>query len=153
MPTIDELAATTPTLEEMLFSTTVPCWNNAADKISASTAMTLLVAPMPLRILSCALSFEYWNIASSDSRYWRAELTAGTNPTGFRLVATRTTQNTGANANGGITARKGWLFDAAAWGPAELAVGEVLRLTATPVGDPVTDWDFPMTVTIRYRPL
>lgn len=153
MPTIDELAACTPTLEELIFSTVIPCWNNGADKIGSATAMTLLVAPIPLRVLSCALSFEYWSLAASDTRYWTAELNAGTGPLGFRSVATRSTRNTGATANGGVTARKAWTFDAAAWGPADLGAGELLRLTATPVGDPVTDWDLPMTATLRYRPL
>lgn len=141
-----------PTLEDLLFSTTIPCWNNAADKISGPTAVTLLVAPFPLRVLSVALSWEYWNLSASDSNYWKADLSSGTGPGGFTIFATRTTQNTGTNANGAVAARRAWTFDAAAWGSSDLDAGDLLRVTATPVGNPATDWDLPMTATIRYRP-
>lgn len=159
MPTIDELAAElaalkeqVPSLEELQFSTVVPCWNNGVDKFASATAMTLLVAPIPLKVLSVALSFEYWSLAANDSAYWKMTLNKGSG-TSFADVATRTTQNTGANANGPIVARKAWTFDAAAWGDAELAAGDLLRMTASPVGSPAADFDLPYTATIRYRPL
>ena len=160
--TLEELAAEVaalktqvPTLEEQLFSTVIPCWNNGADKIEGPTAVTLLVAPIPLRVLSVAFSWEYWTLAASDTRFWRAELNKGTGPGGFTVFATRSTQITGAHAGGGVTARKAWTFDAAAWTPggADLAAGELLRVTASPIGDPLSSWDLPMTATIRYRPL
>lgn len=152
MTTVDELAAQTPSLEELLTSTLVPCWNGPIDRLSTANAMTLLVAPIPLRILSVAISWEYWNLAASDTAYWSANLNKGTGPTGFASIATRTTQNTGANANGPVVARKPWTFDAAAWGNADLAAGELLRVTFSPAGT-VNDLDMPFTVTTRYRPL
>ena len=153
MTTVDELAEQVPSLEDLLFSAVVPCWNNGADKITAATAMTLLVAPIPVRILSVSLSFEYWSLAAWDVAYWKMELNHGDAIAGYTTFATRTTQITGANANGGIVARKAWTFDAAAWGSADLAAGELLRMTVTPVGSPASDFDMPFTATVRYRPL
>lgn len=159
MTTIDEVAAdleavkgATPTVEELLFSTVVPCWNNAADKLTSANAMTLLVAPIPLRVLSIALSWEYWNIAASDTTFWTLTAKKGSNATAWDVVATRSTQNTGANANGAVTARKAWTFDAAAWGDADLAAADLLRIDFAPTGS-VAALDLPFTCTIRYRPL
>ena len=151
--TVDELAEQVPSLEDLLFSATIPCWNNGADKIAAATAMTLLVAPIPVRILSVSLSFEYWNLAASDSAYWKMTLNKGDGPGGFADIATKTTQATGANAGGAITARKAWPLDSANWGPADLAAGDLLRMTVSPVGSPASDFDLPFTATVRYRPL
>lgn len=158
--TLEELAADVtalreqvPTLEDLLLSTVVPCWNNGLDKVSGATAFTLLVAPIPMRILSVALSFEYWSLPASDTNYWSVELNRGDAIKGYTAIATRTTQTTGANANGAITARKAWTFDAAAWASADLAAGDLLRMTAAPGGSPASDFDMPFTATIRYRPL
>lgn len=159
MATADEVAADlaafkeqVPTLEEQLCSMTVPCWNNGVDKISTATAMTLLVAPIPLRVLSCGLSFEYWNLAASDSAYWAMTLNRGDAAAGYLDVARRTTQNTGGDAGGGIVARTPWTFDGANWANADLAAGDLLRLTVSPAGSPAA-FDMPFTATIRYRPL
>lgn len=160
MTTIDEVAADlatfktqVPTLEEQLWSTVVPCWNNGADKLTSATAMTLLVAPIPLRVLSVALSFEYWNLAAHDSSYWRMTLGKGNAVAGYSDIAVKSTQNTGANANGAIVARKAWTFDSAAWASADMQAGDLLRLTVAPLGNPASDFDMPFTATIRYRPL
>lgn len=161
MPTTDELAAdleavktSTPTLEEQMFSTLVTTWNNAQDKLTTANAMTFLVAPIPLRVLSIGLSFEYLNLPASDTAYWTMTAKRGSNATAWTDVAKRSTQNTGANANGGITARKAWTFDAAAWADASLAAGDLLRIdfAPTPTGS-VAALDLPFTCTIRYRAL
>ena len=159
MTTVDEVAADlaefktqVPTLEEQLFSLLVPCWNNGADKLTNANAMTFLVAPFPLRVLSIALSWDYWSLPANDSNYWSLTARRGSNPSGWVVVATRTTQSTGGNANGGVTARKAWSFDAAAWASADLLAGDLLRVDFTPVGA-VADLDMPFTVTVRYRPL
>ena len=159
MTTIEELAAdletvkgSTPTLEDLLFSTVVPCWNNAADKLTGANAMTLLVAPIKLRVLSIALSWEYWSLAASDVNYWTLTVKKGSNPAGWTTIATRTTQNTGANANGAVAARSAWTFDAAAWGDADLNIGDLLRVDFAPTGS-VAALDLPFTATIRYRAL
>lgn len=159
MPTTDELAAdleavkaSTPTLEELCFSMVIPCWNNGIDKLPSATAMTLLVAPMPLRVLSVACSWEYWNLAASDAAYWKGELSKG-NGAGYSVFATKTTQNTGAYAGGGIVARRAWTFDSANWGNADLAQNDLLRLSWSPTGAPASDLDMPFTLTIRARPL
>lgn len=144
-----------PTLEDQLFSTTIPCWRASGvptSKITSGTMVTLMVAPIPLRILSVVFSFEYWNLTASDSNYWQARLARGST-TAFTTFATKTTQINGANANGGIVARKAWPMDSAAWGSADLAASDLLAFIATPFGDPASDWDLPMTATIRYRPL
>jgi hypothetical protein len=158
-PTLEELAAdleavkaSVPTLEELNFSFTLPCWNGGVDRLSTANAITMYVAPMPSRILSVALSWEYWNLPANETAYWKFELNKGTGPAGFATFATRTTQSTGANANGSIVARKAWTFDAAAWGNADLNTGDLLRLTVSPVGT-VNDLDLPLTATVRYRAL
>lgn len=159
MTTIEELEArlavvetSTPTLEEQLFSMLVPCWNGLQDKISTANAMTFLAAPIPLRVLSIALSWEYWNLAASDANFWTMTARKGSNVTTWADIAKRSTQNTGANAGGPVVARKAWTFDAAAWGDADLATGDLLRIDFAPTGS-VAALDMPFTATIRYRPL
>lgn len=158
MPTTDELAAqiaamqaATPTLEELLFSDTIPSWNGNTT-ITGSTRFTLLVAPIPLRILSVSISSEYQNLAASDTAYWTCALEHGTNTGGFPDLAVRSTQNTGANANGGIASRVPWTFDAATWVSQDVAAGELLTVLWTPTGSPAA-LQFPQTYTVRYRPL
>lgn len=164
MPTTDELAAdlalvkgSTPTIEELLVTTAVCCWTNSTQTpvrdIASAVWMTLLTAPIPLRVLSVSLSFEYWALAASDTAYWQAELARRDAAGTATVFATRTTQNTGANAGGPIVQRAAWTFDAAAWGTSDLAIGDALALRPTPVGGPASNWRLPMLATIRYRPL
>lgn len=159
MTTIDDLAAeleavkaSTPTLEELLFSQMVPCWNNGADRLYSGNAMTFLVAPIPLRILSISMSFEYWSIAASDSNYWTLSARKGSNATVWETFAERSTRNTGGTANGGVTGRTPWTFDGAVWGDADFAAGDLLRMDFVPTGNPA-DLDMPFTITVRYRAL
>jgi hypothetical protein len=162
LPTTDELAAdlaavkqATPTHEDLIVVSPFCCYayGTPTNVISGASWMTLMTAPIPLRILSVALSFEYWSLLPSDTAYWQADLAAHT-AAGFGVpFATRTTQNTGANANGAITARTAWTFDAATWGMSDLGTGDGLALKASPVGSPASSWRFPMVATIRYRPL
>lgn len=159
MPTIDELAAeleqvktSTPTLEEQLFSQMVPCWNNGVDRLSNANAMTFLVAPIPLRVLSISMSWEYWSIAASNTNYWTLTARKGNNSAGWGVIAARSTQSTGGNANGPVAARTAWTFDGASWGDADLAAGDLLRIDFAPTGSPA-DLDMPFTITVRYRAL
>jgi hypothetical protein len=159
MPTVDELAAdlesfkqTVPTLEEQLFSVVIPGWNNGADRLASANAMTLLVAPIPLRVLSVGVSWDYWNLPASDTKYWEGKLDKGSASTSWTEIARKTTQNTGAYAGGAVTARAAWTFDSANWGNADLLSGQLLRLVWTPYGTP-SDLDMPFTVTVRYRAL
>lgn len=159
MATLDDLAAdleqvkaSTPTLEELLFSQMVPCWNNGVDKLSNANAMTFLVAPVPLRVLSISLSWEYWSLAANNTNYWTLTARKGNNTKGWDVVAARSTQSTGGNANGGVTPRTAWTFDGAAWGDADLNTGDLLRVDFAPTGSPAA-LDMPFTITIRYRPL
>lgn len=158
-PTLEELAAeleavksSTPTLEELTFSVLVPCWNNGADRIANANAMTFLVSPIPVRILAIALSWEYWSIPASDTNFWTLTARKGSNGTSWTSIASRATRNTGADANGGVTARKAWTFDAAAWGNSDLSAGDLLRIDFVPTGNPA-DLDMPFTVSVQYRPL
>lgn len=158
MVTTDELAAQlaelrrqTPTLEELLVTASFQSWKGATD-LTKAVRFTLLVAPIPVRILSVAVSFEYWSIASSETSYWTGVLEQGDGQAGFPDIAARSTRGTGANANGGITARKAWTWDAAAWTGADLAAGELLTVTWTPTGTPAA-LSLPALYTIRYRAL
>jgi hypothetical protein len=159
LTTIEDLAAdletvkaSTPTLEEQLFSQMVPCWNNGADRLTGGNAMTFLVAPIPLRILSISMSFEYWNIAASNSNYWTLSARKGSNTSGWATFAERSTQSTGGNANGPVASRTPWTFDGATWGNADLQAGDLLRMDFVPTGNPA-DLDMPFTITVRYRAL
>lgn len=160
MPTLDELAAqvaalqdAVPTLEDLLFSTTIPSWGSATPSctISTSTRLTLMVAPIPVRILSVSFSSEYQTLAASDTSYWTAALERGQGAT-FPDLAVRTTQATGANANGGISQRSAWTFDAAAWASTDLAAGDLLTVNWYPTGSPAA-LQLPQTYTVRYRAL
>jgi hypothetical protein len=158
MVTTEELAAQlaalrqqTPTFEELLVTASFQSWMGGTD-ISVPVRFTLLVAPIPVRILSVAVSFEYWTIASSETSYWTGVLEHGDGPAGFPDIATRSTRSTGPTANGGITARKAWTWDAAAWSGADLATGELLTVTWTPTGSPAP-LHHPALYTLRYRAL
>jgi hypothetical protein len=159
LPTIEELAteletvkASTPTLEEQLFSQMVPCWNNGADKLTSGNAMTFLVAPIPLRVLSISMSFEYWSIAVSNTHFWTLSARKGNNVTGWDTFAARSTQSTGGNANGPVSPRTAWTFDGASWTNADFAAGDLLRVDFVPTGSPAA-LDMPFTISIRYRAL
>lgn len=158
MITTNELAAQlaalrqqTPTLEELLVTTAFQSWKGATE-VTVPTRFTLLVAPIPVRILSVAVSFEYWTLASSETSYWTGVLEHGDGPAGFPNIAARSTRGTGADANSGITARKAWTWDAAAWAGADLAAGELLTVTWSPTGEPAP-LHLPALYTIRYRAL
>lgn len=160
--TLDELEAAllatqaaTPTMEELLCSTTLCCWGSTtpASSITGSTRMTLMSAPIPLRILSVSVSWDYQTLTASDTAYWTCALEHGTNAGGgFPDLAVRSTQSTGANANGGIASRVPWTFDAATWVSQDVAAGELLTVNWIPTGS-VAALQFPQTYTIRYRPI
>ncbi len=144
--------AATPTLEELLFSDTIVSWNGSTT-LTGSTRFTLLVAPIPLRILSVGISSEYQTLAASDTAYWTCALEHGTNAGGgFPDLAVRSTQSTGTNANGGIASRVPWTFDAATWVSQDVAAGELLTVNWYPTGS-VAALQFPQTYTVRYRPI
>jgi hypothetical protein len=157
--TPEELAEQVPSLEELLFANTVCCWTNSSQTpirdITGAVWMTLMFAPIPVRILSVTLSWEYWNLAASDTAYWSADLAVrGPSTSGdYDVFATKTTQLTGATANGPVVARQAWSFDSANWTTADLQAGDALMLKPAPVGSPASNWRLPMTATVRYRPL
>jgi hypothetical protein len=147
--------ASVPTLEEQLFSLVVDSWPNSSGtpitQIPWSIRTTLLVAPIPLKILSVAASFEYWTLAASDTAYWTGVVEHGTQSAGFTAVATRSTQNTGANANGGVAQRTAWTWDAAVWQDITYNAGDLMSVSWTPTGSPAP-MVLPVTYTVRYRP-
>jgi hypothetical protein len=149
---IDTLKTQVPTLEDLFFPVSITSWKGSDDKpiclVPWSFRSTLLPAPINVSVLSVALSFDYFMLGASDSVYWQAALEVGSGSS-WTPVATRTTQSTGPNANGGITARTPWTFDSAT-GPTPIAVqqGQLLAITWTPVGGPAA-LKLPMTVTIR----
>jgi hypothetical protein len=154
--TPEELAEQVPSLEELYAIASFPSWVTSGTPVASQSSgfrQTLFVPTgVPVRILGVALSFEYWNLAASDTNYWMAtaEIGSGTN---WPDHAVRTTQNTGGTANGGITARTPWTFDAAAWSPDPIvAPGQALAMLWTKFGSPAA-FAFPVTYTIRYSPV
>lgn len=154
---IDELKVSVPTLEELLLTVTFQCWvseSGGTPTMSRASGfrMCLLTAPIPIKVLSVSVCWEYLNLPASDTSYWTGTLEIGTGPAGFPDVAQRSTRNTGATANGGVTARKPWTFDAAAWADSDMAAGEVLALNWSKTGGPA-NLSFPMIATVRYAAL
>jgi len=149
------LQASVPTLEDQILTSNVCCYSfgTPTNLITSSVWITLMSAPIPLRILSVDLSFEYWTIAASDTNYWETRLAVHSGTTFGTPFAIRSTQSTGANANGGITARTPWTFDATAWGVSDLAKGDGLAMNVVPAGTPASSFRLPMVATIRYRAL
>jgi hypothetical protein len=146
-----QLQDSVPTLEEQLFTVGIQSWNGLTD-LTGATRFTLLAAPFALRVLSVDLSFEYWTLASSTVNFWTVVLERGNQALGFPDICTRTTAPSGANANGGITARMPWNFDGANWAGADLAKGELLCMNWGKTGAPDAI-NMPMIATVRYRPL
>ncbi|GAB3667044.1 hypothetical protein GCM10027589_32570 [Actinocorallia lasiicapitis] len=145
------LKSRTPTLEELVFCVGIQSWVKGAE-VGEATRFTLMAAPFPLRVLSVSVTFEYFSLAASETAYWSAVLEKGTGPKGFPDIAARTTRSKGADANGPITARVPWTWDAATAGDADLAAGELLAVNWTPVGSP-PKLKLPALYTVRYRPL
>lgn len=136
-----------PTFEEL------PPTSIRFDKtITGALRLNLLAANRPLCVLGAALGFDYYDLAASDSSYWTFILEHGNDVSGFPDIATRSTQNTGSNANGPIQQRTPWVFDAAAWFNPVVAAGEVLTLNCFPTGGP-SSLDFRGVVTVWTRPL
>lgn len=148
---LDAFKEMVPTHEEQIFSTVVATWN-ADQYVDYDHIQTLMIAPISLRVLSLALSWDYFNLPVSDTNYWRFRLRAGDATKSYKYIAARATTKTGAETNGDIVARKAWTFDAAAWTDVDLAPGDLLQLHNTQGGTPAKI-RFPMTATIRYAAL
>jgi len=149
-----QLQETTPTLEEQWFAIGVQGWVDSAGNITRSVGghrTTIMVAPVACRILSVVSSFEYFACPASDTDYWSIGLEKGSG-TSFPNITTKSTQVTGANANGGIVGRTAWSFDSGNWGNADLAQGQLLALNFTRTGS-APNILYPATHTVRYRPL
>jgi hypothetical protein len=153
------LQLSTPTLEELLFSTVITTWNGATT-FTSGPRMTLMVAPFPVRILGAGINIEYTTlgagqpaIAASQTNYWRLTLERGLPSGSFPDMASKTTQSTGAEAGGAILTRKAWTFDSANWNAErDLDAGDLLCLLWAGTGTP-TEVRLPMTVTVRYAAL
>lgn len=156
---VTTIEQSTPTLEELLSSTVICCWNGASV-VSSGFRMTLMTAPFPCRILGLGLSFEYTTLASgqpvvvgSNTNYWRAVLERGKPNGSFPDMAAKSTQLTGAETNGPILTRRTWSFDSANWnGDRDLNKDDLLCLNWQETGSP-TPLRFPMVATVRYAPL
>jgi hypothetical protein len=154
---VSALEVSTPTVEELMFSTTIPEWNGLTV-FSSGPRMTLFCAPGPVQILGVDISIEYSTISgaaaivSSNVNYWRLVLERGLPSGSFPDMAAKTTQISGAEAGGAIYTRKTWSFDSANWNEdRDLDKGDLLCLLWQKFGDP-TDVRLPMTVTVRYAP-
>lgn len=153
------LETSTPTLEELLFSTVICCWNGATT-FSSALRMTLMIAPFPVRVLGLDVSAEYTTLASgqpavvaSNTNYWRLVLERGLPDGSFPDIAAKTTQTSGAEAGGAIFTRKCWSFDSANWNAdRDLDKGDLLCLNWQEFGAPTTV-RLPITATVRYAAL
>jgi hypothetical protein len=148
----------TPTLEELLFSTVIASWNGGTV-FSSGLRMTLFCAPFAVRILGMDISIEYSSIAgpaavvASDTHYWRLVLERGLPSGSFPDMAAKATKASGAEAGGTIFTRKTWSFDSADWNTdRDLDKGDLLCLLWQATGSP-TDIRLPMTATVRYAAL
>ena len=145
------IETSTPTLEDQMFSLVIDGWSGGTT-LTTPQRMTLFVAPIPVQIKSVDVSFDYGNVAASNTNYWRAVLEKSEVSGAFPDITAKTTQTTGAEANGPIVARRCWSFDSANWGDADIAKGQLLTLywqkTGTPPG-----LTLPMAVTVRYAAL
>jgi hypothetical protein len=141
-------------VEDLVFSTGVQAWVDASGNLTRSPLnhrSTIMVAPFAMRVLGVDVAFEYWTCAESDTNYWELTLEKGSGAS-FPDIAIKTTQATGANANGGIAPRTAWSFDSANWGDADMAKGQLLAVNLARVGTPPTIV-YPAVYTVRYRPL
>ena len=161
-PTIDSVNADlqtlktqVPSLEDMTpLSVRIECLDSAGSATTRTTgsyATTVLVAPYPLKVLSMAISFDNWSLTSSDTAYWDCQIKRWSAGVGT-LLAERTTQSTGALANGGITPRVAWTFDSAPWVDTTFAAGELLLVRWAPTGSPALQ-QLPSTYTFRVWPV
>jgi hypothetical protein len=163
MTTIDDVNADlqtfktqVPTLEGLSQSLNFQTWTVGAAIVRSMTAgfrQCLYISPgISSRVLYVGLVFDYTTIAVSDTSYWKADLQIGSGGT-WTTITSKTTQNTGALANGGVTARVPWTFESANWTGSDMVPGQVLAINWSAVGSPADPLKFPMTVTIRTREL
>lgn len=156
---VSTLQLSTPTLEEQLFSTTIPSWNGGTT-FTSGPRMTLMVAPFPVRILGADISIEYTTLAAgqpavvaSNTNYWRLTLERGLPDGSFPDMASKRTTVSGVESGGAILTRRCWSFDSADWNTnRDLAKGDLLSLLWAGIGTPTTV-RLPMTVTVRYAAL
>lgn len=156
---LDEVTAyqqQTPTLEELLFTTYIPSYNYlgalypSVPGTGGGASITVMVAPMVMRVLSLSLSWEYWSIGASDTNYWNVDLLRRfADGSANNIVVTRTTQITGPQANGAIDSRSAWTFAGADTSTEPFNTGDLLGITVRPTGTPA-DMYLGFTVTIRY---
>lgn len=112
---------------------------------SSTTITTLMIAPYPLRITSALLVFDALTLPTSSSVYITATLRKFT--TGGTEIVSR------SSADGGISARVPWLFDAASWNSSaqNLAAGDMVNLGIYRTGGAVVE--FPAMIQLGYTPL
>lgn len=150
---LQDLKTKVPTLEEQIFTAAHVGWpttsNTVTNKVTWEHQGTLLIAEFPMKILSLSTVAEWWDCAASDTDYWQATVLA-LSPASWSTLAIRSTQITGANANGGVTRRVAWDFKAAPWADIVLNAGDLLAILWTPVGSPGPKI-LPATYSGRYR--
>lgn len=162
MTTIDDVNADlqifktqVPTLEGLSHSLNFQTWTIGGSIVRQMTTgfrQCLYAAPgISTRVLYVGMVFDYTTIATNDTSYWKAELQIGSG-TSWTTVASKTTQNTGALANGGVTARVPWTFESANWSSSDMIPGQVLALNWSVTGTP-DPLKFPVTLTLRVREL
>ena len=151
---VNQVRVSTPTVEEQWFAFGVQGWVDASGAINRSVGghrSTIMVAPKACRILSVVVSFEYFSCPKSDTAYWTLGLQKGSG-TSFTDITNKSTQDTGAIANGDIVPRTAWWFDSGNWGDADMYSGQLLAVNFTRTGS-APNILYPAAYTVRYRPL
>lgn len=156
-----------PTREELFFSAYIPARVTTAGNLLASQTggdagkdpgtavggaiISIMTAPYNVRLLSVSLSWEYWSIDADDTQFWEIAAIRIDGGTGeWEPVAVRTTQASGAYANGGINPRRPWEFGGADFGSG-FASGDLFGIAIAPHGG-VKDLNFGFTATVGYTP-
>lgn len=156
-PAVADLAAyqiQTPTLEELVSDTVIdtqPVNNVPVTTVGINILRTIRVAPIPMRVLSVGLAWEYWALPANDVDYWEMQVVRVDAAGVLQTIGTRTTQAIGANANQGITSRKAWTFNALTLSATVIGAGEIVAVYALRRGAP-PNMLLPLTVTMRAVP-
>ena len=174
---LSQYQASTPTLEELVMAggfdtingqrgySNVTTWPKSADPqpIGDAFKLGLFVAPFQMKINSCDLAWEYWDLAASDTNYWSLQIQVLEGSTTTVLATRNTTATAGVDSGGSINNRVPYSFDAASWVDHTITKGGIIQLQATPSKTKTssgTNWvqscypfGSPMSWTIRYSPV
>lgn len=145
---LDTFKTQVPSNEDLML-----VWNMGGDlgtTIGGSVDNLIMTTPEDITILGATLvwddSANFTGMTSSDTDYWVAALSTPSSG----VLARRSTQITGPDANGDIVPEIGWDFDGAVWNTDTISMGETLKLALNKVGAPPNIGQ-EFSLTIRYQ--